>query len=203
MRDSLQARGYKSLRIKMTAVFFMFFPTIPGRGRWCISSSAQKPSRLPLPRVQFRLLSLSFKVLIPHTPYLVSLSFPPWLSINHSVAGRLTVPHLAFHISTIAHIFVMRPHLWRIPPTAIFRYLHHTHPPRLSTSLLPTKFSLKRYLLVSTSSVNPCSTHSAPEHLLPILPWASSSGLHGAGPPPAPFLCSLPKVPVLTEDALP
>lgn len=128
---------------------------------------------------------------------------PPWLSINHSVAGRLTVPHLAFHISTLTHIFVMRSHLWRIPPTAIFRYLHHTHPPRLSTSLLPTKFSLKRYLLVSTSSVNPCSTHSAPEHLLPILPWASSSGLHGAGPPPAPFLCSLPKVPVLTEDALP
>lgn len=71
---------------------------------------------------------------------------PPWLSINHSVAGRLTVPHLAFHISTLTHIFVMRSHLWRIPPTAIFRYLHHTHPPRLSTSLLPTKFSLKRYL---------------------------------------------------------
>lgn len=146
MRDSLQARGYKSLRIKMTAVFFMFFPTIPGRGRWCISSSAQKPSRLPLPRVQFRLLSLSFEVLIPHPPYLVSPSFPPWLSINHSVAGRLTVPHLAFHISTLTHIFVMRSHLWRIPPTAIFRYLHHTHPPRLSTPLLPTKFSLKRYL---------------------------------------------------------
>lgn len=114
----------------------------------------------------------------PHSPHQASQRYhPPWLSTNHSVAGRLTVPHLAFHISTLTHIFVMRSHLWRISLTAIFRYLHHTHPPRLSTSLLPTKFSLKHYLLVSTSSLNPCSTHSAPEHLLPILPLASSSGL--------------------------
>lgn len=127
---------------------------------------------------------------------------PPWLSINHSVAGRLTAPHLAFHISTLIHLFVMTSHLWRIPLTAIFRYPHHTHPPSLSISLLPTKFSLKHHLLVSASSLNPCYSYSAPEHLLPILPLASSCGLHGAGPPPAPFLCSPPKVLVLTEDAL-
>lgn len=60
------------------------------------------------------------------------------------------------------------------------------------TALLPTMFSPKsrRHFLLEP----PCSTPSAPEHLLPVISLVSSCGLRGARhSPPRPILCPPPQ----------
>lgn len=122
----------------MTVVYFMLFPLYLEEGGGAFLPSAQSLRGSHRLRMQFRLLSLSFKALIPRPFKLASSGSPeaaPTMALCYpQCSGKPHCPHTGLqHVHS--HIFVMRSYPHRTPLTAIVRHLQHTHPPRSSLHL--------------------------------------------------------------------